>query len=73
MLLLDPTKLPIAEVAARAGFASLRRCSAVLAEVYKRQAGMMAKKKARHAPGLLCDGGVAYFLPVGVDLPSFQI
>jgi hypothetical protein len=35
--------------------------------------GMMAKKKARHAPGLLCDRGVAYFLPVGVDLPSFQI
>jgi hypothetical protein len=34
---------------------------------------MMAKKKARHAPGLPSDLGVAYFLPDGVDLPSFQI
>jgi hypothetical protein len=34
---------------------------------------MMPKKKARHAPGLLLDLGVAYFLPVGVDLPSFQM
>jgi hypothetical protein len=33
---------------------------------------MMTKKKARHAPGLLRDPGVAYFLPDGVDLPSFQ-
>jgi hypothetical protein len=32
----------------------------------------MPKKKARLTPGLLGDLGVAYFLPVGVDLPSFQ-
>ena len=34
--LLDQTKLPMADVAARAGFASLRRFNAVFAEVYKR-------------------------------------
>ncbi len=34
--LLDQTKLPMTEVAARAGFASLRRFNAVFAEVYKR-------------------------------------
>ena len=34
--LLDRTKLPMADVAARAGFASLRRFNAVFAEVYKR-------------------------------------
>lgn len=34
--LLDGTKLPMEEVAARAGFASLRRFNAVFAEVYKR-------------------------------------
>jgi AraC family transcriptional regulator of adaptative response / DNA-3-methyladenine glycosylase II len=34
--LLDHTRLPMAEVAARAGFASLRRFNAVFAEVYKR-------------------------------------
>ncbi len=35
---------------------------------------MMANKKARHVPGLLCNlDDVAYFLPVGVDLPSFQM
>lgn len=34
--LLDETKLPMAEVAARAGFASLRRFNAVFAEVYGR-------------------------------------
>jgi AraC family transcriptional regulator of adaptative response/methylated-DNA-[protein]-cysteine methyltransferase len=34
--LLDSTKLPMEEVAARAGFASLRRFNAVFAEVYKR-------------------------------------
>ena len=34
--LLDETRLPMAEVAARAGFASLRRFNAVFAEVYKR-------------------------------------
>ena len=33
----------------------------------------MAKKKARHAPGLFRDLGGVYFLPVGVDLPSFQM
>src|SRR5688572_24485487 len=34
--LLDSTKLPMEEVAARAGFASLRRFNAVFAEVYER-------------------------------------
>jgi AraC family transcriptional regulator of adaptative response / DNA-3-methyladenine glycosylase II len=34
--LLDQTTLPMAEVAARAGFASLRRFNAVFAEVYQR-------------------------------------
>lgn len=34
--LLDETRLPMAEVAARAGFASLRRFNAVFAEVYGR-------------------------------------
>lgn len=34
--LLDGTNLPMEEVAARAGFASLRRFNAVFAEVYKR-------------------------------------
>jgi AraC family transcriptional regulator of adaptative response / DNA-3-methyladenine glycosylase II len=33
--LLDRTKLPMADVAARAGFASLRRFNTVFAEVYK--------------------------------------
>lgn len=34
--LLDQTRLPMSEVASRAGFASLRRFNAVFAEVYKR-------------------------------------
>jgi len=34
---------------------------------------MMPKKKARLAPGPPSDLGVAYFLPDGVDLPSFQM
>ena len=34
--LLDETKLPMTEVASRAGFGSLRRFNAVFAEVYKR-------------------------------------
>jgi AraC family transcriptional regulator of adaptative response / DNA-3-methyladenine glycosylase II len=34
--LLDQTKLSMSDVAARAGFASLRRFNAVFAEVYKR-------------------------------------
>jgi AraC family transcriptional regulator of adaptative response / DNA-3-methyladenine glycosylase II len=34
--LLDQTRLPVSDVAARAGFASLRRFNAVFAEVYKR-------------------------------------
>jgi AraC family transcriptional regulator, regulatory protein of adaptative response / methylated-DNA-[protein]-cysteine methyltransferase len=34
--LLDQTRLPMPEVAARAGFASLRRFTAVFAEVHKR-------------------------------------
>jgi AraC family transcriptional regulator of adaptative response/methylated-DNA-[protein]-cysteine methyltransferase len=34
--LLDQTRLPMSEVAARAGFASLRRFNAVFADVYKR-------------------------------------
>jgi AraC family transcriptional regulator of adaptative response / DNA-3-methyladenine glycosylase II len=34
--LLDQTALPMSEVAASAGFASLRRFNAVFAEVYRR-------------------------------------
>ncbi len=34
--LLDETKLPMAEIAARAGFSSLRRFNAVFAETYGR-------------------------------------
>ena len=34
--LLDDTKLPMIEIASRAGFRSLRRFNAVFAEVYKR-------------------------------------
>jgi len=34
--LLDETQLPIAEIALRAGFGSLRRFNAVFAEVYRR-------------------------------------
>jgi AraC family transcriptional regulator of adaptative response / DNA-3-methyladenine glycosylase II len=37
--LLDRTKLPMADVAARAGFASLRRFNTVFAEVYKHTPG----------------------------------
>lgn len=48
--LLDQTKLPMMEVAARAGFASLRRFNAVFAEVYKRTPSdirRLAPKKKR--------------------------
>ena len=34
--LLDRTKLPMSDIAAHAGFASLRRFNAVFAEVYRR-------------------------------------
>jgi AraC family transcriptional regulator, regulatory protein of adaptative response / methylated-DNA-[protein]-cysteine methyltransferase len=34
--LLDETRLPMSEIAARAGFTSLRRFNAVFAEVYRR-------------------------------------
>jgi AraC family transcriptional regulator, regulatory protein of adaptative response / methylated-DNA-[protein]-cysteine methyltransferase len=34
--LLDQTRLPMSDIAARSGFASLRRFNAVFAEVYKR-------------------------------------
>jgi len=47
--LLDQTRVPMIEVAARAGFASLRRFNAVFAEVYKRTPSdirrLAAKKK----------------------------
>jgi len=47
--LLDHTRVPMIEVAARAGFASLRRFNAVFAEVYKRTPSdirrLAAKKK----------------------------
>ena len=47
--LLDQTRVPMIEVAARAGFASLRRFNAVCAEVYKRTPSdirrLAAKKK----------------------------
>ncbi len=47
--LLDQTRVPMMEVAARAGFASLRRFNAVFAEVYKRTPSdirrLAAKKK----------------------------
>jgi AraC family transcriptional regulator of adaptative response/methylated-DNA-[protein]-cysteine methyltransferase len=41
--LLDETKLPMAEVAARAGFTSLRRFNAVFAETYKRTPTMIRR------------------------------
>jgi AraC family transcriptional regulator of adaptative response / DNA-3-methyladenine glycosylase II len=66
--LLDNTTLPMTEVAARAGFSSLRRFNATFAEIYKRppseirrvpfRAGALTRpcapqrEKARLAPGL---------------------
>jgi AraC family transcriptional regulator of adaptative response/methylated-DNA-[protein]-cysteine methyltransferase len=43
--LLDATNLPMEEVAARAGFASLRRFNAVFAEVYKRTPTQLRRLK----------------------------
>jgi AraC family transcriptional regulator of adaptative response/methylated-DNA-[protein]-cysteine methyltransferase len=43
--LLDQTRLPMTEVAARAGFASLRRFNTVFAEVYRRPPGAIRSSK----------------------------
>jgi AraC family transcriptional regulator, regulatory protein of adaptative response / methylated-DNA-[protein]-cysteine methyltransferase len=45
--LLDTTELPMAEVAARAGFGSLRRFNAVFAEVYRRPPGAIRRGPKR--------------------------
>ena len=82
--LLDQTKLPMADVAARCRLcqpAPLQCgiCRGLQAHAERRpapalQAGLMPKKKARHEPGpfrrILA---AAYYLPVGDDLPSFQM
>jgi AraC family transcriptional regulator, regulatory protein of adaptative response / methylated-DNA-[protein]-cysteine methyltransferase len=44
--LLDATDLPMAEVAARAGFSSLRRFNAVFAEVYRRPPTAIRRREA---------------------------
>ena len=77
--LLDQTRLPMSEVAARAGFASLRRFNAVFADVYKRTPSeirqlrfkpVIAKKKGP-LPGP-SPRSVGFYFLVGDDLPSFQ-
>jgi AraC family transcriptional regulator of adaptative response/methylated-DNA-[protein]-cysteine methyltransferase len=45
--LLDGTKLPIAEIALRAGFGSLRRFNTVFAKVYRRRPSEMRRTTAR--------------------------
>ena len=47
--LLDQTALPMADVAARAGFASLRRFNAVFAEVYRRTPSEIRRLRVRTA------------------------
>ena len=47
--LLDQTRLPMPEVAARAGFASLRRFNAVFAEVYKRPPSELRRLRVKPA------------------------
>ncbi|WP_421998271.1 Ada metal-binding domain-containing protein [Reyranella sp.] len=42
--LLDQTRLPMTEIAARAGFASLRRFNAVFAEVYGQPPGRLRRR-----------------------------
>lgn len=49
--LLDQTKLPMMEVAARAGFASLRRFNAVFAEVYRRTPSEIRRLPQKKRPG----------------------
>lgn len=49
--LLDQTKLPMMEVAARAGFASLRRFNAVFAEVYRRTPSDIRRLPKKKRPG----------------------
>jgi hypothetical protein len=80
-LLLDRTKLPMADVAARAGLpasAASMPCLPRSTSARRATSGACAssrhdgKEKAQHAPGLFRDLGGAYFLPLGVDLPSFQ-
>jgi AraC family transcriptional regulator of adaptative response / DNA-3-methyladenine glycosylase II len=50
--LLDATDLPMVEVAARAGFGSLRRFNAVFAEVYRRPPTMIRRRGAAVAPAV---------------------
>jgi AraC family transcriptional regulator of adaptative response / DNA-3-methyladenine glycosylase II len=45
--LLDQTTLPMSDIAARAGFASLRRFNAVFAEVYERTPGEIRSQRKR--------------------------
>ncbi|MDX2204479.1 MAG: Ada metal-binding domain-containing protein [Hyphomicrobiaceae bacterium] len=48
--LLDETSLPLAEIAFRAGFGSLRRFNAVFAEVYGRAPGTVRRARASRRP-----------------------
>jgi AraC family transcriptional regulator of adaptative response/methylated-DNA-[protein]-cysteine methyltransferase len=52
--LLDRTKLPIAEIALRAGFGSLRRFNTVFARVYRRPPSKMRRATARTVRPLRC-------------------
>ena len=49
--LLDQTSLPMLEVAARAGFTSLRRFNAVFAEVYGRPPSDLRRRPQKKRPG----------------------
>ena len=79
--LLDQTRLPMSEVAARVGLrqpAPLQRrlCRSLQAPAERRpapalQAGVTAKKKGPANRALLLRSGCFYFL-IGDDLPSFQ-
>jgi AraC family transcriptional regulator, regulatory protein of adaptative response / methylated-DNA-[protein]-cysteine methyltransferase len=64
--LLDETDLPIAEIALRAGFGSLRRFNAVFAEVYRRRPREM-RRRARVEQCECADGGRTVLLHRGID------
>lgn len=49
--LLDQTRLPMLEVAARAGFASLRRFNTVFSEVYRRTPSDIRRLRQKKRPG----------------------
>ena len=49
--LLDQTRLPMLEVAARAGFTSLRRFNTVFSEVYRRTPSDIRQLRQKKRPG----------------------